>query len=124
FGKLNQKALIIQNTIIKNLPTQRAILKNPFFENEGIPFDYASDGILNAGTPVLISHFSKDKRYAFVLGEAGFGFVESKNLEFEREKMRLEFQKSTQEQDLKYKELETNFKSVAQKLEDAQRRIF
>lgn len=31
FGKLNQKALIIQNTIIKNLPTQRAILKNPFF---------------------------------------------------------------------------------------------
>ncbi|EFQ2692350.1 DUF2130 domain-containing protein [Campylobacter jejuni] len=48
---------------------------------------------------------------------------ESKNLEFEREKMRLEFQKSTQEQDLKYKELETNFKSVAQKLEDAQRRI-
>ncbi|EAK5383192.1 DUF2130 domain-containing protein [Campylobacter jejuni] len=48
---------------------------------------------------------------------------ENKNLEFEREKMRLEFQKSTQEQDLKYKELETNFKSVAQKLEDAQRRI-
>ncbi|EGI2896207.1 DUF2130 domain-containing protein [Campylobacter jejuni] len=48
---------------------------------------------------------------------------ESKNLEFEREKMRLEFQKNTQEQDLKYKELETNFKSVAQKLEDAQRRI-
>ncbi|EAL1910711.1 hypothetical protein IDD75_001788, partial [Campylobacter jejuni] len=82
FGKLNQKALIIQNTIIKNLPTQRAILKNPFFENEGIPFDYASDGILNTGSPVLISHFSKDKRYAFVLGEAGFGFVESKNLEF------------------------------------------
>ncbi|EAI6199902.1 hypothetical protein CBO23_06625 [Campylobacter jejuni] len=82
FGKLNQKALIIQNTIIKNLPTQRAILKNPFFENEGIPFDYASDGILNTGAPVLISHFSKDKRYAFVLGEAGFGFVESKNLEF------------------------------------------
>lgn len=48
---------------------------------------------------------------------------ENKNLEFEREKMRLEFQKSTQEQDLKYKELETNFKSIAQKLEDAQRRI-
>lgn len=48
---------------------------------------------------------------------------ESKNLEFEREKMRLEFQKSAEDQDLKYKELETNFKSVAQKLEDAQRKI-
>ncbi len=81
-GKINQKALITQNTISKNLPTQRAILKNPFLENEGIPFDYANDSILNAGTPVLISHFSKDKRYAFVLSEVGFGFVESKNLEF------------------------------------------
>ncbi|MFQ6341942.1 SH3 domain-containing protein [Campylobacter sp. VTCC 70190] len=80
-GKLNQKALIVQNTISKNLPTQRAILKNPFFENEGFPFDYASDSILNVGTPVLISHFSKDKRYAFILSEVGVGFVESKNLE-------------------------------------------
>ncbi|AXP08535.1 SH3 domain-containing protein [Campylobacter hepaticus] len=81
-GKLNQKALLVQNTISKNFPTQRAILKNPFFENEGIPFDYASDTALNAGTPVLISHFSKDKRYAFILSEAGAGFVESKDLEF------------------------------------------
>lgn len=81
-GKLNQKALIVQNTISKNLPTQRAILKNPFFENEGLPFDYASDSILNAGTPILISHFSKDKRYAFILSESGVGFVESKDLEF------------------------------------------
>ncbi|MBM0637378.1 SH3 domain-containing protein [Campylobacter sp. VicNov18] len=80
-GKLNQKALIIENTISKNLPTQRAILKDPFLENEGIPFDYASDSVLNIGTPVLISHFSKDKRYAFILSEAGVGFVESKDLE-------------------------------------------
>ncbi|EGK7562613.1 hypothetical protein IO476_001663, partial [Campylobacter coli] len=81
-GKLNKKALIIQNTLVKNIPTQRAILKNPFFQSEGIPFDYASDSILNAGTPILVSHFSKDKRYAFVLSEAGVGFIESKDLEF------------------------------------------
>lgn len=49
---------------------------------KGIPFDYASDSILNAGTPILVSHFSKDKRYAFVLSEAGVGFIESKDLEF------------------------------------------
>ncbi|EAI3449054.1 hypothetical protein DWT10_04350 [Campylobacter coli] len=81
-GKFDKKALVIQNTLIKNIPTQRAILKNPFLENEGIPFDYASDSILNAGTPILVSHFSKDKRYAFVLSEAGVGFIESKDLEF------------------------------------------
>ncbi|XTO86058.1 SH3 domain-containing protein [Campylobacter coli] len=38
--------------------------------------------MLNAGTPILVSHFSKDKRYAFVLSEAGVGFIESKDLEF------------------------------------------
>lgn len=80
-GKLNQKALIIQNTLLKNIPTQKAILKNPFLENEGFPFDYANDAILNIATPVLISHYTKDKRYAFVLSEAGIGFVESQNLE-------------------------------------------
>ncbi|MBK1999868.1 SH3 domain-containing protein [Campylobacter sp. 2018MI35] len=80
-GQLNQKALIIQNTLLKNIPTQKAILKNPFLENEGFPFDYSNDAILNIATPVLISHYTKDKRYAFILSETGIGFVESKNLE-------------------------------------------
>lgn len=80
-GKLNQKALIIQNSYLKNLPTNKVVLKDPFKLSEGIPFDYALDSILNIGTPVLISHYTKDKRYAFVFSEGGFGFVESQNLE-------------------------------------------
>ena len=71
----------MQNTILKNFPTQKAILKNPFLQSEGIPFDYASDSVLNAGSAVLISHLSLDKRYAFVMSESGFGFVERKDLE-------------------------------------------
>ncbi|MBS4234894.1 SH3 domain-containing C40 family peptidase [Campylobacter vulpis] len=81
FNSLNQKALVVQNSILKNFPTQKAILKNPFLQGEGIPFDYASDSVLNAGSAVLISHLSLDKRYAFVMSESGFGFVERKNLE-------------------------------------------
>ncbi|KAA6227194.1 MULTISPECIES: SH3 domain-containing C40 family peptidase [unclassified Campylobacter] len=81
FGSVNKKALIIQNTMLKNFPTTQAILKNPFFENEGIPFDYANDNVLNAGSPVLISHYTKDKKFAYVMAESGFGFVLTKNLE-------------------------------------------
>ncbi|MCR2064247.1 SH3 domain-containing C40 family peptidase [Campylobacter helveticus] len=80
-NSLNQKALVVQNTILKNFPTQKAILKNPFLQSEGIPFDYTSDSVLNAGSAVLISHLSLDKRYAFVMSESGFGFVERKDLE-------------------------------------------
>ncbi len=81
FGSVNKKALITKNTLLKNFPTQSAVLKDPFKEGEGIPFDYTLNSVLNAGNAVLISHFSKDKKYAFVKYEAGFGFVESEALE-------------------------------------------
>lgn len=80
FLTLKQKAIITQNTMLKNLPVGTAILQEPFKDGEGIPFDYALDSILNFATPVLISHYTQDKRYAFVLSEAGWGFVQSAHL--------------------------------------------
>ncbi|TKX28610.1 hypothetical protein CQA38_06940 [Campylobacter sp. MIT 12-5580] len=80
FLKLKKKALVIENSFLRNIPTQTAILQNPFKNSEGVPFDYSLDSVLNVGSPVLISHYSKDKRYAFVLAESGWGFVEAKNL--------------------------------------------
>lgn len=80
-GSINKKALVIKNALLKNFPTQESILKNPFKEGEGIPFDYAIDNILNIGSPVLISHLTKDKRYAFVRFENSFGFIQTDALE-------------------------------------------
>lgn len=77
---LKQKAIITQNTALKNLPVSTAILQAPFKDGEGIPFDYALDSVLNFATPVLISHYTQDKRYAFVLSEASWGFVQSAHL--------------------------------------------
>lgn len=81
FLSLNQKAIITQNTPLKNLPVSTAILQEPFKDGEGIPFDYALDSVLNFATPVLISHYTQDKRYAFVQSEAGWGFVQSAHLQ-------------------------------------------
>ena len=78
---LKQKAIITQNTFLKNLPVQTAILKDPFKQSEGVPFDYALDSVLNFASPVLISHFTLDKRYAFVLSEVGWGFVNASHLQ-------------------------------------------
>lgn len=79
--KLKQKALVVKTSHLKNLPTDKAILLNPYKQGEGFPFDYALDSVLNVGTPVLISHLSKDKHYAFVRAESGWGFVESSSLQ-------------------------------------------
>lgn len=81
FLSLNQKAITTQNTPLKNLPVETAILQEPFKDGEGIPFDYALDSVLNFATPVLISHYTQDKRYAFVKSEAGWGFVQSTHLQ-------------------------------------------
>ncbi len=81
FFTLKQKAIITQNTFLKNLPVQTAILKDPFKQSEGVPFDYALDSVLNFASPVLISHFTLDKHYAFVLSEVGWGFVNASHLQ-------------------------------------------
>lgn len=81
FLKLKQKALVIETTHLKNIPVDTAILLSPFKEGEGIPFDYALDSVLNIGSPVLISHYTKDKEYAFVRAETGWGFVKSSALQ-------------------------------------------
>jgi len=78
---VNKKALVVRNTALKNAPLQTEILLNPFKDGEGVPFDYALDSALNAGTPVLISHFSKDKAFAFVNSALGWGFVDARDIE-------------------------------------------
>lgn len=69
-----------QNTPLRNLPTATPILQSPFKDGEGLPFDYVLDSLLNAATPVLISHFTRDGRFAFVQSEAGWGFIEALHL--------------------------------------------
>ncbi|WP_300703038.1 SH3 domain-containing protein [uncultured Campylobacter sp.] len=81
FLKIKQKAIVTNTSNLKNLPSTTAILLNPFKEGEGLPFDYSLDTVLNIGSPVLISHFTKDKKFAFVFAESGFGFIEAKNLQ-------------------------------------------
>lgn len=82
FLSLKKKALITRSTYLKNLPVNTSILLNPFKQGEGLPFDYALDSVLNLGTPVLVSHYTKDKEYVFVLAEGGWGFVLASDIEF------------------------------------------
>lgn len=75
FLSLKQKAIITQNATLRNLPVSTAILSEPFKQGEGIPFDYSLDAVLDFASPVLVSHYTQDKRYAFVKSSSGWGFV-------------------------------------------------
>lgn len=76
----NYKAITIRRTNVKALPTSSAYYRDPAETGEGFPFDYNQNSALHINIPLLISHFSKDKRWAFVQASYSFGWIKVEDL--------------------------------------------
>jgi len=74
------KAITIRRTNVKALPTSSAFFRDPKRTGEGFPFDYNQNSALHINIPLFISHFSKDKRWAFVRASYSFGWVKTSDL--------------------------------------------
>jgi len=80
-SSLQQKAIVINNSNLRILPTNSYMFDNPNSPGEGYPFDYMQDDYLNIGEPLLISHYTKDGKFAYVLTSTGTcGFVLAKDV--------------------------------------------
>jgi len=80
-SSLRKKAIAISNTNLRILPTNGYAFSYPNDPGEGYPFDSMQDDYLNIGEPLLISHYTKDGKFAYVLTSTGsYGFVLSKDL--------------------------------------------
>ena len=73
--KRRYKAITIKRTNVKSLPTNTAFYRNPNKTGEGFPFNYNQNSSLHINVPLHISHFSRDKRWAFVRASYSFGWV-------------------------------------------------
>ena len=71
------KAITIKHTNVKALPTSASFFRDPKKTGEGFPFDYNQNSSLHINVPLHISHFSKDKRWAFVRASYSFGWVKT-----------------------------------------------
>ena len=69
------KAITIRRTNVKALPTSTAFYRDPKRVGEGYPFDYNQNSALHINVPLYISHFSKDRRWAYVRASYSFGWV-------------------------------------------------
>ncbi len=69
------KAITVRRTNVKALPTDSAYYRDPRKTGEGFPFDYNQNSALHINIPLIISHFSKDRRWAFVQASYSFGWV-------------------------------------------------
>ena len=83
YEQINSKryrAITIRRTDVKALPTSSSFYRDPRKTGEGFPFDYNQNSALHINVPLLISHFSKDKRWAFVQASYSFGWVKTSDL--------------------------------------------
>ncbi len=74
------KAITVRRTNVKALPTSSAYYRDPKKTGEGFPFDYNQNSALHINVPLYISHFSKDRKWAFVRASYSFGWVKTSDL--------------------------------------------
>ena len=74
------KAITIRRTDVKALPTSAAFYRDPKRVGEGFPFDYNQNSALHINVPLYISHFSRDRRWAYVRASYSFGWVKISDL--------------------------------------------
>jgi len=89
FEKFNttlQKAIVIKNSNVRVFPTISKLFYNPKQAGEGFPFDYNQNSNIKINTPVLISHYSKDKAWAYIQSHFVSGWLRMDSLAFVDEK--------------------------------------
>ncbi len=70
FPNTKQPAIITRSTNLRVVPTHKPRFLDPKLPGEGFPFDTWQNSSIYAGTPILITHYSQSKEWAFV--ESGF----------------------------------------------------
>lgn len=80
FGTLLLPAITSTNTVLRNLPTDEPIFINPARAGEGYPFDYLQLSTISIGYPLLISHYSLDRAWAFVGSDNAWAWVRANDI--------------------------------------------
>ena len=95
FATQNLKAITIANTNLRIFPTALPLFYNPLTAGEGFPFDYNQNSGIKINTPILISHFTKDKAWAYVESNFASGFIPTSSLAIVNEEIIQAFKQST-----------------------------
>ena len=83
FGKLDtahQYGITVRHTNVRALPTASPFYHDPKKVGEGFPFDYNQNTAYYPNTPLYISHYSLDGKWAYVRGSAAYGWIKSSDM--------------------------------------------
>ena len=79
---LRAYAISIKQSNLKAFPTTKDIYLNPNISTRYYPFDYNQNSELHINVPLYVSHFSLDKKWAFVHAGYAFGWVKLSDIAF------------------------------------------
>jgi hypothetical protein len=94
YNTLTKKAIILKNTNIRVLPTNSPMFYDPTQPGEGFPFDYNQNSAIKINTPIMVSHLSKDRAWAYIESGNVGGWVEIGTIAFVDKKFIQEFKNS------------------------------
>ena len=70
-----QPAVTVTHAAIRVFPTHKPVFFGPLHPGQGFPFDMMQNSLVPAGTPVLVTHESKDRLWALVETDWVAGWV-------------------------------------------------
>jgi hypothetical protein len=89
-----KKAITLKNTNVRVLPTNSVMFYDPTKPGEGFPFDYNQNSLIKLNTPIMVSHLSKDRAWAYIESSTVGGWIEIGSLAFVSDEFINEFQTS------------------------------
>lgn len=94
YNVVPKKAIMLKNANVRVLPTNSPMFYDPTQPGEGFPFDYNQNSLIKINTPIIVSHLSKDKAWAYMESSIVGGWVEINSIALVDEDFIKEFKNS------------------------------
>ncbi len=91
YQSILKSAITIRHTDLKIYPTKREFYYNPKKIGEGFPFDYNQNSSINIDTPLIVSHYSKDRKWAYIRCSYAYGWLPVKDIAFVSKSFKKQF---------------------------------
>lgn len=75
YPSCDRRGISLRRLDVRALPTRSPLFNNPRQAGEGFPFDNLQHGVIPAGVPLRVTHFSADGAWAFIETTLLYGWV-------------------------------------------------
>jgi len=89
---LSRPAITLRHTNLLLFPTTRGIYYDPRRTGEGFPFDYNQNSSVHINTPIMVSHYSKDRLWVYVQTSFASGWIRVEDIAFVSAEFQEQFQ--------------------------------